>query len=48
MNKYWVQYRLDGNWVPLMIQSDSIYEATDWVRENIQPTGICVSLLDQT
>lgn len=44
MNKYLVQCSVDGEWVPFTIFDDCIYNALDWVHENVQRIGVCISL----
>jgi hypothetical protein len=46
MNKYLVQYSIDGVWVAFTMLDDSIYAALDWVHDNIQRVGVCISLDD--
>ena len=46
MNKYYMQYRQDGMWVAFMMLSTSIYEALDWMKENVQEKSVCATLVD--
>ena len=45
MNKYYMQYSQDGAWVAFVMLASSIYEALDWIKENVQEKGVCASIM---
>lgn len=54
-NLYLVQHTVKGcptcgssrkTWVSFRLKSDSIYSALEWVKANVQETGVCVSRVD--
>lgn len=46
MNKYYMQYSQDGVWVAFVMLSTSIYEALDWIKENVQERGVCATKIE--
>ena len=44
MNTYLIQYSTPEGFVPASMKADNVYDALAWTKENIQPTGVCVTL----
>jgi hypothetical protein len=44
--KVYIVYYKDGWWIPFHIMAVNIYEALDWVHENVQQTGTYIEGVD--
>lgn len=44
MSKYLVQYKDGGEWIIFGMLAESIYDALDWVHDNIQQWNVSISV----
>lgn len=44
MNKYLVQYNLDGfgKWITFGIEAPDMFQALDWVHDNVQYNSVAI------
>ena len=42
-----MQYSQDGAWISFVIPATNIYEALDWIKENVQERGVCATKIEE-